>query len=251
MIKLGGVTMELLARIAKDRIGVLIGKSGETKLEIEKAAKCTLHINSETGEVHAKWSDDSDPIIRIKMPDVIRAIGRGMAPPRAINLLEDDVHLKMYDIREWVGRQPNQIKRMRGRIIGRNGRIRELIEELSGVELVVYRSTVVVVGDLESLAIGSAALERVLDGAEHGTVLKFLETERRRQRMDRQTLAMHEERTSSKSSGFDALVPGLAAARERRNERRFKASQVDPEDDEAVREMMELADDELIKWEEE
>ncbi|MBA45676.1 MAG: RNA-processing protein [Euryarchaeota archaeon] len=243
--------MELLARIAKDRIGVLIGKSGETKLEIEKAANCTLYIDSETGEVNAKWSDDSDPIIRIKMPDVIRAIGRGMAPPRAINLLEDDVHLKMYDIREWVGRQPNQIKRMRGRIIGRNGRIRELIEELSGVELVVYRSTVVVVGDLESLAIGSAALERVLDGAEHGTVLKFLETERRRQRMDRQTLVMHEERTSSKSSGFDALVPGLAAARERRNERRFKASQVDPEDDEAVREMMELADDELIKWEEE
>ena len=193
--------MELLARIAKDRIGVLIGKSGETKLEIEKAANCTLYIDSETGEVHAKWSDDSDPIIRIKMPDVIRAIGRGMAPPRAINLLEDDVHLKMYDIREWVGRQPNQIKRMRGRIIGRNGRIRELIEELSGVELVVYRSTVVVVGDLESLAIGSAALERVLDGAEHGTVLKFLETERRRQRMDRQTLVMHEERTSSKSSG--------------------------------------------------
>jgi len=243
--------MELLARISKDRIGVLIGKSGETKLEIENVAHCTLHIDSETGEVHAKWSDESDPIIRIKLPDVIRAIGRGMAPSRAINLLEDDVHLKMYDIREWVGRQPNQIKRMRGRIIGRNGRIRELIEELSGVELVVYRSTVVVVGDLDSLAIGSAALERVLGGAEHGTVLKFLETERRRQRMERQTLAMHEAKNPSESSGFDALVPGLAAARERRNERRFKASQVDPEDDDAVREMMELAEDESIEWGEE
>ena len=69
--------MELLARIAKDRIGVLIGKSGETKLEIEKAAQCTLHIDSETGEVNAKWLDESDPIVRIKMPDVIRAIGRG------------------------------------------------------------------------------------------------------------------------------------------------------------------------------
>ncbi len=243
--------MELLARIAKDRIGVLIGKSGETKLEIEKAARCTLHIDSDTGEVNANWFDDSDPIIRIKMPDVIRAIGRGMAPVRAITLLEDDVHLKMYDIREWVGRQPNQIKRMRGRIIGRNGRIRELIEELSGVELVVYRSTVVVVGDIDSLALGTSALERVLSGAEHGTVLKFLETERRRQRMDRQTLAMHEERNPVKSSGFDDLVPGLSAARERRNERRFKASQVDPEDDKAVQEMMELKDDESIDWGEE
>ena len=64
--------MELLARIAKDRIGVLIGKSGESKLEIENAAQCTLHIDSETGEVHAKWSDESDPIIRIKMPLLYR-----------------------------------------------------------------------------------------------------------------------------------------------------------------------------------
>ena len=31
----------------------------------------------------------------------------------------------------------------------------------------------------------------------------------------------------------------------------MKASQVDPEDDEAVEEMMELADDENITWEEE
>ena len=31
----------------------------------------------------------------------------------------------------------------------------------------------------------------------------------------------------------------------------MKASQVDPEDDEAVDEMMELADDENITWEEE
>ena len=107
------------------------------------------------------------------------------------------------------------------------------------------------ISNLVSLAVGSAALERVLAGAEHGTVLKFLENERRRQRVDRQTLAMHDERKTTKPSGFDALVPGLAAARERRNERRFKASQVDPEDEDAVQEMMKLAEDESIVWEEE
>ena len=39
--------MELLARIAKDRIGVLIGKSGETKLEIENLAneKCAEPVD--------------------------------------------------------------------------------------------------------------------------------------------------------------------------------------------------------------
>ena len=156
------------------------------------------------------------------MPDLIRAIGRGMSPHRAIQLLDDNVHLRMYDIREWVGRQPNQIRRMRGRVIGRDGRIRELVEELSGVEIVVYRSTILVVGDIESLSVGSAAVERLLGGAEHGTVLKFLEKEKRRQKIERQTLPTHSERRTTSSTGFDELVPGLAAARERRNQRRFK-----------------------------
>lgn len=243
--------MELLARIAKDRIGVLIGKGGETKRAIEEEAGCQLHIDSDSGEISVEWGDDSDPIIRLKMPDLIRAIGRGMSPQRAIQLLDDDVHLRMYDIREWVGRQPNQIKRMRGRLIGRNGRIRELIEELSGVEIVVYRSTILVIGDIESLAVGSAAIERLLGGAEHGTVLKFLEKEKRRQKIERQTLPMHSERQTTSSAGFDELVPGLAAARERRNQRRFKGIQVNPEDQDAISEMMQLAEDELVRYEEE
>ena len=243
--------MELLARIAKDRIGVLIGKGGDTKRAIEEEAGCQLHIDSDSGEISVEWGDDSDPIIRLKMPDLIRAIGRGMSPQRAIQLLDDDVHLRMYDIREWVGKQPNQIKRMRGRLIGRDGRIRELIEELSGVEIVVYRSTILVIGDIESLAVGSAAIERLLGGAEHGTVLKFLEKEKRRQKIERQTLPMHSERQTTSSAGFDELVPGLAAARERRNQRRFKGIQVNPEDQDAISEMMQLAEDELVRYEEE
>ncbi len=243
--------MELLARIAKDRIGVLIGKGGDTKRAIEEEAGCQLHIDSDSGEISAEWGYDSDPIIRLKMPDLIRAIGRGMSPQRAIQLLDDDVHLRMYDIREWVGKQPNQIKRMRGRVIGRDGRIRQLVEELSGVEIVVYRSTILVIGEIESLAVASAAIERLLGGAEHGTVLKFLEKEKRRQKIERQTLPMHKERQGTTSAGFDELVPGLAAARERRNQRRFKGIQVNPEDQDAISEMMQLAEDELVRYEEE
>ena len=55
---------------------------------------------------------------------------------------------------------------------------------------------------------------------------------------------------SEKSSPFDSLVPGLSAAR-RRRERRLTDSQVDPEDSEAVKEMLELAEDEKITYEEE
>ncbi len=111
---------------------MLIGKRGATRKMLEEASGAGIVVDSESGDVMADWGEQEvDPILRMKMPDVIRAIGRGLAPKRAVKLLEDEIFLRIYDIREWVGRQPNQTRRMRSRLIGRDGRIRSLIEEIS------------------------------------------------------------------------------------------------------------------------
>ncbi len=243
--------MEHLARIPQDRIAVLIGKGGETRRMLEEACGATLEIDSKNGEVMADWGEGSvDPIVRMKMPDVIVAIGRGLAPKRAVQLIQDEVFLKMYDIREWVGKQPNQTRRMRSRLIGRNGRIRSLIEEISRCELAIYGSTVLVIGDEDGLALAAPAIEGILRGSEHSTILHGLEQDRKRQRLRSRRLESYEGHSTDESSTFETLVPGLAEAR-RRRERRFKDSQVDPEDEEEVSSMLDLADDEEIVYEEE
>ncbi len=202
--------MELLARIPKDRIAVLIGKGGRTRKMLEKSSGASLEIDSATGDVSAIWNQEElDPIVKMKMPDVIRAIGRGLAPNRAVKLLDDDVFLRMYDIREWVGRQPNQTRRMRSRLIGRNGRIRSLIEEMSRTEMAIYGSTVLVIGDEDGLALATPAIENILNGAEHGTVLHGLEQDRKRMRIQSRSLDSYNTGNTS-SEDFDALVPGLA-----------------------------------------
>ena len=121
----------------------------------------------------------------------------------------------------------------------------------------VYRTTeelnsVVLVGEESGLFAARQAIEMLAGGSEHGTVLGYLERDRKRARLDSKSLDAHQERaTEAKpSAAFDALVPGLAEVSQRRN-RRMKASQVDPEDEEAVSEMMVLSDDEQIHWEEE
>ena len=76
-----------------------------------------------------------------------------------------------------------------------------------------------------------------------------LEKDRKRQRIRSRSLESYEER-SEIPSAFDSLVPGLSAARKRR-ERRQTDFQVDTEDFEAVKEMLELAEDEKITYEEE
>ncbi|HIF05303.1 MAG TPA: RNA-processing protein [Candidatus Poseidoniales archaeon] len=240
--------MESIARIPQDRIAVLIGSKGVTRKALEKATGAKLQIESKSGDVSVIWAEEFDPIVRMKLPDVIKAIGRGMNPERAIQLLEDDHHLVMFDMREYVGKGANQQRRIRSRLIGRNGRIRELIEEHSGAEIAIYGSTIVLIGGEEALPLASQAIERLLQGAEHSSVLKHLETERRKKRM----AVKHLESIDTREGGdlFSTLVPGLDAAR-RKRERRHTTSQVDPDDAEAVTEMMELAEDESVGYEEE
>ncbi len=239
--------MEGVTRIPQDRIAVLIGRKGVTRSAIEKASGAKLHIDSRTGDVSVTWEESVDPVMRMKFPDVIKAIGRGMNPDRAIQLLEDEQHLILHDIREYVGKNANQQRRIRSRIIGRNGRIRELIEEHSGAEMVIYGSTIVIIGDEDALPLASQAVTRLLQGAEHSSVLKHLETERRKKRISSTRLESIE---VNENERFDALVPGLGAARRRRS-RRYKDAQIDPQNQDEVNEMMELVEDESITYGEE
>ena len=127
-----------------------------------------------------------------------------------------------------------------------------MIEGLTDTQITIYNSTVVLVGEEEGLAAARQAVEMLAGGAEHGTVLNFLERDRRRSRMVNRSLDTIEIRDDPTPSpgGFENLVPGLADVSNRRG-RRMRAAQVDPEDEEAVVAMMELAEDEQVDWEEE
>ncbi|MBS71565.1 MAG: RNA-processing protein [Thermoplasmata archaeon] len=242
--------METSVRVPKNRIAVLIGKKGETRKGLEAAAKVSIDIDSSTGDVSIVWDPaKTDPVKMMKFPELIKAIGRGMSPKKAIKLMEDDCYFQLYDMKEWVGKQHLQQKRMRGRLIGSEGKIRRFIEQNTGCEMAVYGTTVVLIGDESGLPIASNAVERILRGSEHGTVIKALERERRDQKLAARRLEYISERGDGSDDMFDQLVPGLSDARQR--SRRYRSSQVDPDDDDAIEDMMELAEDESVNWSEE
>lgn len=243
-----------LPRVPKDRIAVLIGSKGVTAKSIRNASGCKeLNIDSTTGDVEVVWGEAGsyDPIKAMKLPDVIKAIGRGMAPKAAIRLFDDQHFFEMVDLRNFVGKRSNQQRRIRSRIIGSQGKVRKLIEGLTDTEITIYKSTVVIIGEQEGLSAARQAIEMLAGGSEHGSVLGYLEKDRRRSKLSNRSLDSIELKPLSPTSdGFENLVPGLSEVSDRRS-RKMRASQVDPEDDEAVAEMMELSEDENIVWEEE
>ena len=137
---------EMSARIPSERIAVLIGPKGTTRAMLERETGAKVAIDSETGEVTVTGED---AVSVMSVCEFVKAIGRGFSPQRAKRLLGEGYYLLVIDIRDYVGRSKKRIPVVRGRIIGRAGRVRELIEEFSGTIVSVMGNTVAVIGTEE------------------------------------------------------------------------------------------------------
>jgi ribosomal RNA assembly protein len=160
-------------KVPQDRIGVLIGEGGETMREIERRAEVRLDIDSESGSVAVDTV--GDPVSGMVAPDIVRAVGRGFTPETALSLLDDDLRMfELIDLADQT-RNKNDLQRQKGRLIGENGRTRELMEELTGAEVVIYGSTLGIIGQPDEVEAVRRATKMILDGAPHGAVYSFLE----------------------------------------------------------------------------
>ena len=82
--------------------------------------------------------------------------------------------LDVLDLSKMVGTK-SDMARIKGRIIGKDGRSSEVMERLSGAKVSVYGKTVAILGHPEQIRIARTAIEMLLDGAPHGNVYSFLE----------------------------------------------------------------------------
>ncbi|MBU2638057.1 MAG: KH domain-containing protein [Nanoarchaeota archaeon] len=166
-------TQEL--KIPKDRVGVLVGKKGEVKRWIERKADVKLIISKE-GDVIISGKDN---VMIFDVKIVVQAIGRGFAPEKATRLFHEETALELIDITGYAGKSRKKLDRLRGRVIGENGRARRSVEDLTETDISVYGKTVAIIGEIEMAAIARSAVDMLLSGAPHGAVYRMLENKRR------------------------------------------------------------------------
>ena len=165
--------------IPSDRVGALVGKDGSSKKMIEERTGIKLQIDKEGEVVYDDNAEGVEPIMALQIMDVIKAIGRGFNPDKAMKLLDDeDMYFESIDIKDVIGDRQNQVVRARGRLIGKDGKTRKLIEDLADVYMSVYGNTVSLIGNSISLPIAKNAIEMLLHGSEHSTVYHYLESQR-------------------------------------------------------------------------
>lgn len=167
---------KFVVTIPQNRIGALIGPSGRVKKRLENLAGVEIDIHSGSGEVIiASKPKQTDPFLVIKARDFVHAVGRGFNPQVAFALLDEEMYLEIINMKLIVGTNPNKLVRFRGRIIGKEGRTRRIIEETTGTRISVFGNTVGIIGPYERLKVARDAIHMILQGSKHGTVYAFLE----------------------------------------------------------------------------
>ena len=152
-------------KIPRERIGVL--KSCKNELEGKSGTK--IFIENETNNIQI----NGDPISVWKIKDAIHAIGRGFSPQKAMKLLSEEYLLYIINLKEY-GLTENGIKRIKGRIIGKNGKTKRKIEEISGCMISVYGKTISIISNSEKISIVKNAIEMLINGSKQNKAYNYL-----------------------------------------------------------------------------
>lgn len=165
---------EEIVRIPLERLKAILGEGEKTKTLIEKTCNVELEISKE-GEVTIKG--DSADVFFSK--DIIMAIGRGFEAAKALKLAKQDYHFYLIHLKEALPTD-RAIKRIKGRVIGEGGKMKEEIENATESFVSIYGNTIAIISKMDSMPYAIEAAEMLIRGAKHSTVYAHLAKSKRK-----------------------------------------------------------------------
>ena len=164
-------------KIPMERIGVLIGNNGETKKDLEEKSGIKINIDSKNGEVTFNENNLSDPLMILKVENIINAISKGFSPEKAFLLFSDEADFFVFDLRDYAGKSYNHLRRLKSRIIGSEGKTKKVLENLTNSKISIYGHTVSIISDIMRIYILKKSIDMLLAGSKHASVYRFVESQ--------------------------------------------------------------------------
>ncbi|MCC5994194.1 MAG: KH domain-containing protein [Candidatus Aenigmarchaeota archaeon] len=136
---------------------------------IEKLSNCKISIEDQEAVIEGE-----DPLIILRVKEVFRALNRGFDLDSALYLLDENYFLEIIDVKEYGKTRERQLQ-LKGRVIGRKGSIKKMIEEKTNTKICIHGKTISIIGRWENLQVAKRAIEMLLEGKMHSSVQRFLE----------------------------------------------------------------------------
>lgn len=144
--------------------------------KVAKTLGCKVEIN-ENNEVVI----EGDSYAEYNAKNVIQAFGRGFAMNAAYKLLDEGYFFKYINLKD-ILRNEDQIRRIKARIIGTEGKTKEYVQDVSSATMSVYGNTIGLIGTNEQIDTAMGALRVLIDGGTHKKAYRIMEGIRRKHR---------------------------------------------------------------------
>lgn len=116
---------------------------------------------------------DGDALDEYEAVLVLEAMQFGFSAKKALLLSSEDFIFRKLPIKQFTRRKDLSV--VRGRVIGKEGKTKNALENISGCEIMIKDDAVGLIGSAESIDEATTALTNLIRGSKQANVYRFLE----------------------------------------------------------------------------
>ncbi|MCS7105135.1 MAG: KH domain-containing protein [Thermofilaceae archaeon] len=159
--------------VSPERLGFIIGKGGQGITALEETFNVKIEVDSKTSTVYVSPGENATPFEVMRAKQAIEALSLGFRLEDVLSLSEDEWCLEIVDLNE-LARNLDDLRRIKARIIGEEGKARKNLEQMSGVKIVVGDKMVGLLGECGNVNVARKAVLMLARGRTHGSVYGYL-----------------------------------------------------------------------------
>lgn len=123
---------------------------------------------------------EGDPIHEYEASVIFEALSFGFSLAVAMQLKDSQFSFREIQIKDFTRKK--NLEPIRARLIGKEGRTRKTIEEISGCKVRIKDNSVGIVGSAEEMEYAITAIKNLIKGSKQANVYNFLERINRRKK---------------------------------------------------------------------
>jgi len=156
------------------KLARVLGKHKENIQEIERALKVNITIRKDGNiTIKSKEKDKEEALDEYLVSKILEALALGFEVDSALFLKDEEYVLKVIDLKVYA--TGSRLQTVIGRIIGKQGKSKKVLQSLSHCQIAISEHNVGLIGRAENVEVASEAIEKLIRGAPHSNVFKFLE----------------------------------------------------------------------------
>ena len=146
------------------------------KKQLESSLKVKLESKGKVLIIDGKAEDE------LLALSVIESMTLGFSIDQALDLKQEGFTFSKIEIKSISHRK--DMSQVRARVIGRERKALNTIEDLTGCSLVLHNNTVGIIGEIRAVEKSEFALRKLIKGSKHSNVYHYLEEENAKERLE-------------------------------------------------------------------